>query len=96
MDTLKEPRRVKARKEHRCDYCDKTIQAGEKYTLATYKDDYIYDWRNCDRCKPYVDEAFANKDYDWADGMGWQEFRDYMYEEHRDVAIEWWKSSKLN
>ena len=36
------------------------------------------------------------KDYDWSDGMGWQDFHDYMYEEHRDVAIEWWQSNKQN
>lgn len=96
MDTIKEPKRVKARKEHQCDYCDKIISVGEEHTVATYKDDYIYDWRTCDRCKPYVDEAFSNKDYDWSDGMGWQDFRDYMYEEHRDIATEWWQSSKHN
>ena len=96
MDTIKEPKRVKARKEHQCDYCDKTINKGEEYIVATYKDDYIYTWRTCDRCKPYVDEAFRNKDYDWSDGMGWQDFHDYMYEEHRDIAIEWWQLSKQN
>ena len=96
MDTIKEPKRVKARKEHQCDYCDKTINKGEEHIVATYKDDYIYTWRTCDRCKPYVDEAFNNKDYDWSDGMGWQDFHDYMYEEHIDIATEWWQSIKQN
>ena len=72
MDTINEPKKVKARKEHECDYCDKVIAIKEEYTVATYKD------------------------YDWSDGMGWQDFHDYMYEEHRDIAIEWWQSNKQN
>ncbi len=90
MVTLKEPRRVKARKEHECDYCDKVIAVKEEHTVATYKEDYVYDWRSCDRCKLYVGEAFGNKDYDWSDGMGWQDFHDYMYTEHYGTAKEWW------
>ena len=45
MDTINEPKKVKARKEHECDYCDKVIA---------------------------------------------------IKEEHRDIAIEWWQSSKQN
>lgn len=93
MDIINEPKRVKARKEHNCDYCNKPIIVGEEHTVATYKGDYIYTWRSCERCEPYVDEAFSNKDYDWSDGMGWQDFHDYMWEENRDIAIEWWKQN---
>ena len=96
MDTINEPKKVKARKEHQCDYCDKAINKGEEHIVATYKGDYSYTLRACNRCKPYVDEAFRNKDYDWSDGMGWQDFHDYMYEEHRDIAVEWWQSIKQN
>lgn len=88
---LKYPHTVKARKQHRCDYCGKLIAIGEEYTKATYKADHIYDWRSCERCKEYVEEAFHNNDYDFSDGMGWQDFMDYMSEEHRDIAAEWWK-----
>ncbi len=90
MDIIKSPHIVKSRKEHQCDYCDKKINVGEEYTKATYKESYIYDWRNCDRCKPYVDEAFNNKTYDFSDGMSRQDFHDYMYGEHRNIAKEWW------
>lgn len=90
MDILKEPKRVKARKEHKCDYCNKVIVVGEEHSVATYKGDFIFEWRECDRCKSYVSEAFNNKDYDWSDGMSWQDFIDYMYEEHRDIAKLWW------
>lgn len=91
MDTLKEPKRVKARKRHQCSYCNKIIEIREDHSVATYKGDYVFDWRSCDRCKPYVQEAFDNNNYDWSDGMGNQDFIDYMWEEHRDIAKLWWK-----
>ena len=91
METLKEPHRIKARKEHKCDFCDKKISIGEEHEIATYVQDYIYDWRACDRCKPYVSEAFSNNDYSWEDGMNNQDFHNYMWEEHRDIALKWWK-----
>lgn len=91
MNTLTD-KRVRARKEHKCDYCSKVIEIGEEYRYGVYTNEaMIYSWRSCDRCKVYVDEAFSNKDYDWSDGMGWQDFHDYMWEEHREVATEWWK-----
>lgn len=94
MIILKEPKKVKARKIHTCDCCGKKIQIGENYTSSTYVDSEsekhpIYDWHTCDRCLPYVDEAFANKEYDWSDGMSGKDFREYMWEEHRDVITEW-------
>lgn len=89
--TLKEPKLVKARKEHTCDFCNKKISVGEEHTAATYKGDYVYDWRSCDRCKPYVREAFNSKNNDFSDGLNNQDFYDYMWEEHRNIAIEWWR-----
>lgn len=93
MEVIASPHRIKARKEHSCDYCGKVIKKGEEYTKATCKGDYMYDWKSCDRCKPYVQEAFENKNYDWSDGMGEQDFRDYMWEEHREVSKSWWNQN---
>ena len=91
MDILKSHQIVKARKTHICNFCGKEILKGEKYTASTYVEDYIYSWKTCNRCKEYVDEAFSNKEYDFSDGMGESEFHDYMWENHREVAAEWWK-----
>lgn len=90
MEILRPPKTVKARKSHTCDYCGKVIEIGEEHEVGTYVGDYIYDWRECNRCKPYVSEAFQNKAYDFSEGMGEQDFREYMWEEHRDVALSWW------
>lgn len=90
--TIKASHKEKARKTHTCDTCGKLIQIGEEHEVATYSfDGEIYDWRTCNRCKPYVDEAFINNDYEWPDGMNSQDFHEYMWTEHYDVAKEWWK-----
>lgn len=88
------PHMVKARKQHKCDSCGKTIEIGETYEKAIYKDREIYSWKTCERCKPYVDEAFNNPDYDFSDGMSEQDFRNYMFEEHKSIAKRWWKGDK--
>lgn len=88
------PHIVKARKQHKCDSCGKTIEIGETYEKAIYKDREIYSWKTCERCKPYVDEAFNNPDYDFSDGMSEQDFRNYMFEEHKSIAKRWWKGDK--
>lgn len=35
MNTIRDTRRIKARKTHICDYCDKQIAVGEKHEVAT-------------------------------------------------------------
>ena len=91
IDILKEKHIVKARKHHKCDYCNKIITIGEKYISSTYAyDGSIYDWKECDRCKPFVQEAFSNKYYNWEEGMSGEDFREYMLEEHKDIAKQWW------
>ena len=90
MDTIEYPHIVKARKQHKCDFCGKIIEVGESYERATYKDGDIFTWKTCERCKSYVDEAFDNPDYDFSDGMSEQDFHIYMFEEHKSVAKKWW------
>lgn len=83
---------VKARKSHHCSWCDKEIHAGEKYITSTLKVDYIYEWRECSRCKPYVDEMFDDDvwgDYDPDYGINQQTFWDFMAEKHHDVWHKW-------
>ena len=95
METIKYPHRVKAKKAHYCDCCDKKIVVGEEHEVATYSDaGTIYNWRTCDRCKPYVEEAFNNTDYSWDDGMNNQDFHEYMWSEHYEIAKTWWKAEK--
>ena len=59
---------------------------------STLKIDYIYEWRECSRCKPYVDEMFDDDvwgDYDSGDGIDQQTFWDFMVAKHYDIWCEW-------
>lgn len=89
--------KVKARKEHRCSWCDKLISPGEIYEVSTLKVDYVYEWRECDRCREYVKEIFEDPywgDYDPEYGIDAQTFMDFMYDRHSDVAREWWSDDE--
>lgn len=46
----------KAKKEHVCDWCDEKINAGEIYTRAFYKEDYVYIWKNHIRCEKIAEK----------------------------------------
>lgn len=92
MIEITPPHEVKARKPHYCSWCDKEIHVGEKYTTSTLKIDYVYEWRECSRCKPYVDEMFDDDvwgDYDSGYGIDQQTFWDFMAEKHYDIWCEW-------
>lgn len=90
MDTIRE-KRVKARKEHICDFCEKKIAKGEEYRLSTHiYDGEIYDWHSCDRCKEYVSQAFKELGNCLNEGLTADEFYDFMRSYHPDVAKEWW------
>lgn len=91
--------RRKAIKEHKCNYCGKTIQYREKYTDAKVVEDgcKIYSWKQCDRCTEFTKEAFENKNYYFKDdGMSQEDFVRYMREENPSIAEEWWGKVKKN
>lgn len=92
MIEIKPQHEVKARKPHHCSWCCKEIHPGEKYMTSTLKVDYVYEWRECSRCKSYVDEMFDDDvwgDYDPEYGIDQQTFWDFMSEKHYDVWRKW-------
>lgn len=46
-----------ARKSHRCEYCGKTIEKGEKYSLTVGKDGDFYNIKLCLVCEA-ISDAF--------------------------------------
>lgn len=51
MDIIDE-RTPRARKEHKCDFCNKTIFTGEKYFDQVLKNDgELYHWKSCLECE---------------------------------------------
>lgn len=91
MDTIQYPKRVRARKQHVCTWCDRAIERGEEYTLSVYKGDTIYSWRECDRCKPYVDKMFEDGHNEEASP---EDFQSFMWEFYNDIACRWWLPEK--
>jgi hypothetical protein len=90
VNTIRD-KRVKARKEHICDFCEKKIAKGEEYRLSTHiYDGQIYDWHSCDRCRGYVSQAFKYYGDLLDEGLTAEAFYEYMRECCPDVAEEWW------
>lgn len=92
MIEIKPKHEVVARKPHYCSWCGKKIQTGEKYATSTLKIDSVYEWRECSRCKSYVDEMFDDEvwgDYDSECGIDQQTFWDFMSEKHGGILHKW-------
>lgn len=63
-----EQKRVKARKEHRCDWCRCRINKGEEYTFnKNIQEGEFNTWKECDTCKEFVKEMFEKG---WDKGEG--------------------------
>lgn len=90
MNTLRD-KKVKAKKEHICDFCGKKIAVGEEYRLSTHVcENEIYDWHSCDRCKKYVEYAFEELGNCLNEGLTAEEFYDFMREYYPNMAKQWW------
>lgn len=55
--------KTKARKEHRCIFCEKIIAPGETYwrEIGTFQDDFN-DYCLCDMCKDIVTELYTGEE----------------------------------
>lgn len=91
-DLLNPERRVKARKQHRCDWCNKKIAIGESHICSTYAaGGHVYSWRECDRCASYVKpmmqyvDSFGARDEGYFGG----DMIDFMRDEFPEVLKEW-------
>ena len=65
METLMQPSEIKAKKEHRCDFCAEKILKGDKYIKSTHKDvGYLYDWKTHDYCAELASKMNMYDDVD--------------------------------
>ncbi len=61
----------KARKEHRCSYCDGIIEKGEEYNYSVHKMDDVYTWKAHKHCSEltellnmeFGDEGLTDEDF---------------------------------
>lgn len=61
-----------ARKQHICDFCNGTIEKGEKYSYSAYRDGIFFDWKAHNRCDFIAAELWEFADPD--EGMASDDF----------------------
>ena len=89
VDCIRPVKAVVARKQHRCDWCGKTIEPGETYNRSTWRYDSVYDFHECTRCEPYVVEMWSTVAWYSDAGLNHEDFRYFMEEHYPDVLKEW-------
>ena len=86
METLSREK-VKAKKEHYCDYCSCIISKGETYNRSAHKHEGdLFTWKSHQKC---VDIAETLKMFDeCCDGVGGEDFREIVENEYREILIK--------
>lgn len=81
-------KRVKARKTHKCSWCNSTIEKGEEYQRSTATSDGdIYDWLECDKCKKHVGEMYKELN-SYGDVFTQEDFREFIKEKYGKTIQE--------
>lgn len=76
-------KKVKANKEHICDWCELKINKKEIYSRQSNVDDgSIFRWKNHIHCADLMDKIGA---YDGGDGVGTEDFQEYVKNEYQTV-----------
>lgn len=65
--TIVSDSKIKARKEHSCDYCNGLIKIKETYRSVFISDDYAYTWKSHLSCDALVDKLNM---IDYSNGEG--------------------------
>lgn len=84
IETISEPKQVKARKTHICNWCGCSISVGEAYNTATYKYDNIYTWKSHLKCMELVNTL----DMEGDEGVTGEDFHEYITEEFSNIWRE--------
>jgi hypothetical protein len=87
MNTIKGPNRVIAIKQHKCNFCDEKILAGETYISSThtYYGD-IYTWKCHQLCNDIADKLRMYDDCD--EGLTMDDFMECIKNEYTNIDPE--------
>ncbi len=80
-------RKVKARKEHRCDFCNGIIKKNEIYRTVFVVDDYPYTWKSDLSCDALVDKLNMI-DYSNGEGISEELFVDTVMNEFYNIQSD--------
>lgn len=84
MPSLLGATKPKARKDHRCDFCNQIIPKGSVYEKDTYiGDDGLYRWKNHVYCRELA--AKLKWFEDWDEGLTGDGFREGVFEEYKEI-----------
>lgn len=94
METIRYTSDVKAKKEHRCNFCGEKIRVGETYCISTHKNDgELYDWRTHKHCS---DLAVRLRMYDECiEGVTEDDFVGTVSSFHDGLMIEMFQPSEI-
>lgn len=85
METLSYNKEVRAKKEHRCNFCGSKIVTGQIYSKSTHVNDgEIYDWKTHKWCGQLADDLKLY-DYCGADGVTQDDFVEAVHSEHDTI-----------
>jgi len=76
----------KARKQHTCDWCELSIEAGMVYERSVYVDNDIYTWKNHIHCSE-ISHKLKMFDPYWDEGLGANDFQEQITEEYKNLMI---------
>ncbi len=86
METLKNPTETKARKEHKCDFCNEAIRESTLYMKSTHVyDGDIYSWKTHKQCADLALRLNMYEDCD--EGLTQDMFCETIHEVHDDLLI---------
>lgn len=83
METIKSPTKIKAAKEHRCDFCLGKIEEGSEYIKSVYKYDFIYSWKAHKKCDEIASKLEMYEDC--VDGVTAEGFAEKIRQEYSDL-----------
>lgn len=87
METISYPKETKARKKHRCNFCNELIFAGEVYIKSTHVyDGGMYDWKSHKHCSELADTMKMYDECD--DGLTADDFMEFVSEKHHEILVK--------
>ena len=86
MKTISDSKEVKARKEHRCNFCNERITIDTKYMKSTHiYDNQVYDWKTHKHCNKLATRMDM---YEYCDeGVTMDDFMETISCKHSDILI---------
>ena len=77
----------KARKQHKCDYCNGLINKGEEYNYSVHKMDDVYTWKAHKHCDELT--KLLEMDFDREEGLSKDDFYEYVNDYfHSEFSLE--------